>query len=85
MGQIVIDIPKNVKRRYVMIDDDRAADLIKALDASVTRVKGNLSKLTRQQMQDIRDGEAALKSLEEYRRSGISYTVDELRKKYGLV
>ncbi len=68
-----------------MIDDDRAADLIKALDASVTRVKGNLSKLTRQQMQDIRDGEAALKSLEEYRRSGISYTVDELRKKYGLV
>ena len=85
MGQIVIDIPKNIKRRYVVIDNERATVLIDALDASAIRVKNNPAELTRQQMQDLRDGEAATRNLEEMRRSGISYTVDELREKYGLV
>ena len=32
----------------------------------------------------FRDGEAARRNLDEMRQTGISYTVDELRKEFGL-
>ena len=85
MGQIVIDIPNKKKRHYVITDANRANELLEDLDASTVRVKNKLSKATRQRLQDIRDGDAAMKSLEEYKRTGVSYSVDELRKKYGLL
>src|SRR5438477_6882848 len=84
MGQIVIDIPSNAKRRYVVTDSKRAEDLLSALDATATRVKNTPAKLTRQQLEDIRDHEAAVKNIEEMQRTGISYTVDDLRKEFGL-
>ena len=85
MGQIVIDIPNKKTRHYVITDANRANELLEDLDASTVRVKNKLSKATRQRLQDIRDGDAAMKSLEEYKRTGVSYSVDELRKKYGLL
>lgn len=85
MGQIVIEIPsKKANRRYVVTDPERADDLLTALDATATRVKNSSAKRTRQQLEDIRDYEAAVKSIAEMRRTGVSYTLDELRQELGL-
>ena len=84
MGQIVVDIPSNAKRRYVVTDSKSAGDLLTCLDETATRVKNSRTKLTRQQLEDIADHKAALKSIEEMRRTGISYTVDELRHELGI-
>jgi hypothetical protein len=84
MGQIVIDIPSKAKRRYVVTDSKSAENLLIALDATATRVKNNPVELTRQQLEDIRDHKAAVKSIDEMRRTGVSYTLDELRHELGL-
>ena len=84
MGEIVIKIPSNKKRRYVLADAKRAEELISVLDISAVRVKENPAKLTRQQLQDFRDGQAADRSLAEMRRTGISYSLDEIKKELGL-
>lgn len=84
MGQIVIDIPSKAKRRYIVTDPKRADDLLTSLDETATRVKNNPAKLTRQQLEDIRDHEAAAKNIDEMRRTGVSYTLDELRQELGL-
>ena len=68
-----------------MRDASQVATLLDTLDESAIRLKSKTSKLTRQQLEDIRDGEAAMRSLEEMQRTGVSYTVDELRKKFGLL
>lgn len=84
MGQIVIDIPSKAKRRYVVTDSKRAEALLTDLDATATRVKNGAAKLTRQQLEDIRDYEAAVKNIEEMKRTGIRYTLDEVRHELGL-
>ena len=84
MGQIVIDIPNRKNRRYVFTDAKRADDLMLALDESATRVKSLPPKLTQQQIEDDRDYKAAQKNLEEMLRTGISYSVEELREELGL-
>ncbi len=85
MGQIVIDIPTRAKRRYVLTDKVRATELLTSLDESATRVKSKAAKPTRQQIEDMRDYEAARQNFEEMRRTGISYSVDDLRKEFGLL
>lgn len=84
MGQIVIDIPSNKKRRYVVTDSKQAETLLSTLDSSAVRLKANSTKLSRQQLQDLRDGRAADRAIDDMRRTGVSYTVEDLRKKYGL-
>ena len=84
MGQIVIDIPTNKKRRYALADAAKANALLDQLDSSAVRVKKAPAKLSRQQTEDVKDGRSADRVVAEFRRTGISYTVDELRKKYGL-
>lgn len=84
MGQIVIDIPSKAKRRYILTDSKCADDLLTTLDATATRVENSPPKLTRQQLEDIRDHKAAVKSIDEMRRTGVSYTLDELRREIGL-
>ncbi len=84
MGQIVIKIPSRKNRSYVFTDADRSEELIKALDNTAIRVKKNPAQSTKQQIEDLKDLEAARRSWENFQRTGISYTVDELREKYGL-
>jgi hypothetical protein len=84
MGQIVIDIPTKANRRYLLTDKERTAELLAELDQSALRVNGEPSKLTQQQIEDLKDLRDAKKAMDEYRRTGISFTVDELREKFGL-
>lgn len=84
MGQIVIDIPTKVKRRYVVTDEKRAHDLLADLEVTATRVKSSSCNLTRQQLEDISDHKATLKSIEEMQRTGVSYTLNDLRHELGL-
>ena len=85
MGQIIIEIPDNKNRRYILSDTKRAGKLLSDLDATAKRVKNNGKKLTRQQLEDLEDYLDAKKAIDEMRSTGISYTVDDLREKYGLV
>ncbi|HLA95207.1 MAG TPA: hypothetical protein VK612_05755 [Pyrinomonadaceae bacterium] len=84
MGQIVIDIPTNKRRHYALADADAADALLEKLDSSAVRLKKRSEKLTRQQLQDLKDGKSADRVVAEFGRTGISYTVDEIRKRYGL-
>lgn len=85
MGQIIIEIPDNKNRRYILSDTKRSGELLSDLDATATRVKNGGKHLTRQQIEDLEDYLDAKKAMEEMQSTGISYTVDDLRKKYGLV
>lgn len=80
MGQIVIDIPNRTNRRYNVERADDARQLLRVLD----EVLRDPAKLTRQQMQDLRDGLRAERILAEMRRTGEAYSVEELREEFGL-
>ena len=87
MGQIVIEIPTKARRRYVVSEKSRVAELISALDASATRIKNEPAKLTRQQLEDLQDLEdirASEEAMEEFRRTGISYSWQEIKAENGL-
>jgi len=59
--------------------------LLSTLDESAIRVNNDPAELTRQQLEDIEDLREAKKAMAEYRRTGLSYTVDELREEFGLL
>ena len=80
MGQIVIDIPNRANRRYNMERADDARELLRVLD----EILRDPAKLTRQQMQDLRDGMRAKRVLAEMKRTGESYSVENLREEFGL-
>ena len=84
MGQIVIDISNKKERRYVVTDAKKADELLSALDLLAIRVKSNPPKMPRAQIEEMRDVVAANRNIEEMRRTGVSYTVDELREELGL-
>ena len=84
MGQIVIDISNKKERRYVVTDAKKADELLSALDLLAIRVKSNPPKMPRAQIEEMRDVAAAKRNIEEMRRTGVSYTVDELREELGL-
>ena len=84
MGEIIIKIPSNKKRRYLVTDTLRADAILEVLDRSAVRVKNDPSLFSPTQLEDIRDGEAARRNLDEMRKAGVSHTVDELRKEFGL-
>lgn len=85
MGQIVIDIPTKAKRRYVLTDKKRTAELLDSLDESAVRVKTNsLSPKEIEELEyqeDVRDIE---KALAEYRRTGKTYKWDDIKDELGL-
>ncbi len=80
MGQIVIDIPNSENRRYNLERADDASELLRVLD----EILRDPAKLTRQQMQDLRDGMRARQILAEMQRTGESYSVENLREEFGL-
>jgi hypothetical protein len=85
MGQIVIDIPTNAKRRYVLSDKKRTAELLVSLEESAVRVKINsLSPKEIEELEyqeDVRDIE---KAMAEYRRTGKTYKWEEIKAELGL-
>ncbi len=82
MGQIVIDIPTNAKRRYVLTDRTRTEELISSLEESATRIKNiPLSIEELEYIEDVRDVE---KALAEYRRTGKTYSWEEVQAEIGL-
>jgi ubiquitin C-terminal hydrolase len=83
MGQIVIDIPNKANRRYNIERAEDARALLKALDDLLKDQKG-VSNLSRQQIQDLKDGISAERALDEMRRTGEVYSVDDLREEFGL-
>ncbi len=58
MGQIVIETPNRLKRRY-QIDQKKLSELMKFLDSSGVRL--DYSKLTSEDLSDIRAARAARK------------------------
>ena len=87
MGQIVVDIPSKKNRRFALTDEQSVELLLSTLEEKAITVKGNPPKLTKKQLDSLRDRqeiERASQSLENYRKTGEGYTVDQLRKKYGV-
>ena len=80
MGQIVIDIPNKANRRYNIEKADEARQLLRALDGILNRD----TPLNRQQIQDLQDGIRAERALVQMRRTGESYSVQQLREEFGL-
>jgi hypothetical protein len=83
MGQIVINIPNKTNRRYNVENADDARKLLRVLN-ELNGVKRDSTKITRQQMQDQRDGIRATRILAEMQSSGESYSVEALREEFGL-
>lgn len=85
MGQIVIDIPTNAKRRYVIVDKTKTAELLVSLEESAIRVKDDsLSPKEIEKLEydeDVRDIE---KGLAEYRRTGKTYKWEDIKAELGL-
>ncbi len=82
MGQIVIDIPIKKTRRFVIDDAEQAELLISALETAAVRIKKNPAKnMTRQQLEDFRDGVSADRVLRKNRRS---YSQAEIEKMLGI-
>lgn len=82
MGQIVIDIPTKAKRRYVLTNKARAAELLASLDESAIRVKGEKASIEElEYIEDVRDIEEALA---EYRRTGKTYRWEDIKAELGL-
>jgi hypothetical protein len=79
MGQIVIDIPNRANRRYNVENAADARQLLRVLD-ELKGVERNQVKLTRQQMQDIRDGIRADRIVREMQRTGESYSLEQIRE-----
>jgi hypothetical protein len=84
MGQIVIDIPNKTNRRYNVERADDARALMRALDDLLKETENGSTKLTRQQMQDLRDGIRAEHILADMRQSGEVFSVEQLREEFGL-
>jgi len=80
MGQIVIDIPNKTSRRYNVEQAEQGRTLLQFLDHLLQKN----GALTRQQIQDLKDGMESDLALEEMRRTGEKYSVDQLREELGL-
>lgn len=80
MGQIIIELPTRINRRFRLKDKKTADEILKSLEA-----KGEIidvsEKLSKEDLEDIRD---ARKALKEYEKNGESYTVEQLRAEFGL-
>ena len=84
MGQIVIDIPTRKHRHYVLRDAKRVKEILAALDATATAINDTSRVFTPDEVEDLEDLRDAEAAIAEYRRTGISYSLDEIRAEIGL-
>ena len=77
----MIDIPTNAKRRYVLTDKARTAELLTVLDGSATRIKNKpLLVEELEYIEDVRDIE---RGMAEYGRTGKTYKWEDIRDEVG--
>lgn len=84
MAQIIIDIPKGKTRRYALPDAKRVKALIKILDRGAMPLSSGPDHISAQEFEDIQDSLDARDALEEMQKTGESFTVEDLRKEFGL-
>ena len=77
MGQIIIDLPSRIKRRYRLDNEELTKDILASLEAGALPVKANSSKLTVEDKADIRDARRAKKE------DGF-ITLEQLKAELGL-
>jgi len=82
MGQIVIDIPTNARRRYVVSEKSRVAPLLADIDASATRIKPD--KTSPEKLEDIEDIIASNRALREIVRTGKTFAWKDVKAELGL-
>ena len=82
MGQIVIDIPTNTKRHYVLTDKARTTELLTDLDASAIRV--TTESLSIEEMEYIEDVKDVEEAMVEYRRTGITHRWEDIEAEIGV-
>ena len=80
MGQIIIDLPSRIKRRFRLNDEKTTAAILKSLEDKGEVVE-QTNKLSNEDLTDTRDALAAKK---EYLESGESYTVEQLRQEFEI-
>lgn len=82
MGEIVISIPNRKSRRYILDDADSANILLKALEKSAIRVKGDASANSETEFaKDVKD---VRKAVAEYKRTGKAYKWEDIKSELGL-
>ncbi len=69
----------NAKRRYVLTDKARAAELLTTLEVSAIRIEGNPVSI--EELEDVRDIE---RGLAEYRRTGKTYLWEDVKAEIEL-
>lgn len=78
MGQIIIDLPSRIKRRFRLDDEKTAEAILKSLEDKGELVeKSNI--LSKEDLTDVKDALAAKK---EYIETGESYSVEQLRQEF---
>lgn len=77
MGQIIIDLPLRVKRRYKIDDVESANKFLKDLQESARRVKDDSENLTAEDLADIRAARRALKK-------GEFISLEQLKTELGI-
>ncbi len=80
MGQIIIDLPSRIKRRFRLNDEKTAEAILKSLEDKGEPVEKS-NKLSKEDLADVKDALAAKK---EYFETGESYSVEQLRQEFKL-
>ena len=80
MGQIIIDLPQRIKRRFRLNDEKTVKAILKSLED-----KGELVEKTNSlENEDLADAKDALAAKKEYLETGESYSVGQLRKEFKI-
>lgn len=82
MGQIVIQIPGNRRRRYEILTSEAANQLLEALESSAERLAAN--PLSDAEIDDLSDVIASDLALMEIARTGITYPLAQVKAELGL-
>jgi len=87
MVEIIVKAPRRKNRSYVFSSDTEAERFVKMLEKKAILVREDRPRSTRSQIEhleyeeDVRD---VKKALAEYKRTGRSYTLEEIKAELGL-
>lgn len=79
MGQITIEVPQKIRRKYRIADRDSAEKFLSDLEES--KVLAKSEKLSAEDAEDLRE---AIAARAEFERTGESYTIAELRAEFEI-